>query len=55
MAAAEVLYQEAGGDIENNPADPYVTALCYFNALRELGSARRIVEDEVNQPSQGLR
>jgi hypothetical protein len=24
-----------------------LTALCYFNALRELGGARRIVEDEV--------
>ena len=31
-----------GGD-----ADAYLTALCYFNALRELGGARRIVEDEV--------
>ncbi|MFD1035450.1 DISARM system helicase DrmA [Sphingomonas hankookensis] len=28
-------------------ADAYRTALCYFNALRELGGARRIVEDEV--------
>lgn len=28
-------------------ADAYETALCYFNALRELGGARRIVEDEV--------
>lgn len=28
-------------------ADPYMSALCYFNALRELGGARRIVEDEV--------
>jgi hypothetical protein len=27
--------------------DPYLSALCYFNALRELGGARRIVEDEV--------
>jgi hypothetical protein len=25
----------------------YLTALCYFNALRELSGARRIVEDEV--------
>jgi hypothetical protein len=32
---------------ENGEADPYLTALCYFNALRELGGARRIVEDEV--------
>lgn len=31
----------------NDPADPYLTALCYFNALRELGGARRIVDDEV--------
>lgn len=28
-------------------ADAYETAVCYFNALRELGGARRIVEDEV--------
>src|SRR5258706_1731633 len=32
---------------EENPADPYMTLLGYFNALRELGGARRIVEDEV--------
>jgi hypothetical protein len=32
---------------EGNAADPYLSALCYFNALRELGGARRIVEDEV--------
>jgi len=30
-----------------NPADPYLSILGYFNALRELGGARRIVEDEV--------
>ncbi len=35
----------AGG--ADDPADPYLTALCYFNALRELGGARRIVDDEV--------
>lgn len=40
-AAADMI---EGG---TNPADPYMTALCYFNALRELGGARRIVEDEV--------
>ncbi len=34
---------------EPNPADPYMTAVCYFNALRELGGARRIVEDEVTE------
>jgi hypothetical protein len=32
---------------QGDVADPYLTALCYFNALRELGGARRIVEDEV--------
>jgi hypothetical protein len=32
---------------EGGEADAYRTALCYFNALRELGGARRIVEDEV--------
>ena len=36
------MSEEGGGD-----ADAYMTALCYFNALRELGGARRIVEDEV--------
>ena len=43
LAAAEAARQEAG----DRAADPYLTALCYFNALRELGSARRIVEGEV--------
>ncbi|BBE73286.1 DISARM system helicase DrmA [Oharaeibacter diazotrophicus] len=32
---------------DGNEADAYMTALGYFNALRELGGARRIVEDEV--------
>jgi hypothetical protein len=48
MAAANAVYASSGGaEAEVNPADPYMTALCYFNALRELGGARRIVEDEV--------
>jgi hypothetical protein len=33
----------------SDPADPYLTVLAYFNALRELGGARRIVEDEVRE------
>jgi hypothetical protein len=41
LAAAEKQAQDGG------EADAYLTALCYFNALRELGGARRIVEDEV--------
>ena len=48
MAAAHGVYAANGGaEAGANPADPYMTALCYFNALRELGGARRIVEDEV--------
>ena len=48
MAAARPQFMAAGGYSDpDNPADPYMTALCYFNALRELGGARRIVEDEV--------
>jgi hypothetical protein len=51
-AAAQRLWDEEGGvsaygPDKVNPADPYMTAIAYFNALRELGSARRIVEDEV--------
>lgn len=37
----------ARGQLGDAAADPYLTALCYFNALRELGSARRIVEGEI--------
>ncbi|HEV2270823.1 MAG TPA: DISARM system helicase DrmA [Steroidobacteraceae bacterium] len=49
MAAAEAAFEAGatGSERGKNPADPYMTALCYFNALRELGGARRIVEDEV--------
>ncbi|KAB7786367.1 DISARM system helicase DrmA [Methylorubrum populi] len=43
LAGAQAL--SAGTDPD--PADPYLTALCYFNALRELGGARRIVDDDV--------
>jgi hypothetical protein len=42
LQAAAQKEADDGGE-----ADPYLTALCYFNALRELGGARRIVEDEV--------
>ena len=48
MAAAQAAWEVAGGSgAIPNPADPYMTAVAYFNALRELGSARRIVEDEI--------
>jgi hypothetical protein len=48
MGAAERAYRDNGGHKnETNPADPYMTVLGYFNALRELGGARRILEEEV--------
>jgi hypothetical protein len=48
LSAAQKAYHEAGGPkVENNPADPYMTLLGYFNSLRELGGARRLIEDEI--------
>jgi ATP-dependent helicase YprA (DUF1998 family) len=51
-AAVQRMWDDEGdvaayGTDEVNAADPYMTVISYFNALRELGSARRIVEDEV--------
>lgn len=48
LGAGEKAYLtcEAQGLIPN-PADPYMTLVGYFNSLRELGGARRIIEDEV--------
>ena len=49
MSAAENLYREAGGhERDDNPVDPYMTVVGYFNSLRELGGARRILEEEVS-------
>jgi len=45
LAGAQAMSSGAA----NDPADAYLTAMCYFNALRELGGARRIVEDEVRR------
>ena len=42
LSASAALVRDNGEAV-----DPYMSALCYFNALRELGGARRIVEDEV--------
>ena len=47
MAAAQAAWDAAAEGGNLNPADPYMTVVAYFNALRELGSARRIVEDEI--------
>jgi len=49
LAAAQKAYSKLGGKKNaDNPADPYMTVLGYFNSLRELGGARRVVEDEVS-------
>lgn len=54
LAAAQKLYQELGGKkTAANPGDPYMTLLGYFNSLRELGGARRLVEDEVGNRLMG--
>ena len=48
LSASRKAWEEAGGARnKNNPADPYMTLMGYFNSLRELGGSRRIVEDEV--------
>ncbi|NJN23664.1 MAG: helicase [Acaryochloridaceae cyanobacterium RL_2_7] len=48
LGAGKKAWDEAGGKRnKNNPADPYMTLMGYFNSLRELGGSRRIVEDEV--------
>jgi Helicase conserved C-terminal domain len=54
LSAGKKHYDDAGGAANaRNPADPYMTLLGYFNALRELGGSRRIVEDEVRGRLQG--
>lgn len=54
MGSAERIYREAGGaKNKKNPADPYMTVLGYFNSLRELGGARRILEEQVQNTIKG--
>jgi hypothetical protein len=48
MGAAERCYRDNGGHWNpDNPVDGYMTVVGYFNSLRELGGARRIIEEEV--------
>jgi hypothetical protein len=47
LSGAQALSE--GAPNGEDPADPYLTILAYFNALRELGGARRIVEDEIRE------
>ena len=54
MGAAERCYRDAGGhNNADNPADAYMTVIGYFNSLRELGGARRILEEEVRNTVSG--
>lgn len=54
LGAAQKCYVAAGGKkSKDNPADPYMTLLGYFNSLRELGGSRRIIEDEVGSRLEG--
>ncbi len=48
LSRAKKLYDEAGGkkNVEN-PLDPYMTLVYYFNSLRELGASRNMIEDQV--------
>lgn len=43
LAAAQTLFDRYGG-----AADPWMTCVGYFNSLRELGGAKRLVDDEVS-------
>jgi hypothetical protein len=47
LAAVQKAYLKHGKKAPDISADPYMTLLGYFNSLRELGGARRLIEDEV--------
>lgn len=54
LAATQKWYEKLGGKKNPaNPADSYMTLLGYFNSLRELGGARRVIEDEVGNRVKG--
>lgn len=54
MGAAQKLWWDSGGSKNGgNPADPYMSMLGYFNSLKELGGARRVLEEEVRNTLAG--
>lgn len=53
LSAAQKEYSASKKKTPDNPADPYMTLLGYFNSLRELGGARRLVEDEIGNRLMG--
>ncbi len=52
LAAAQRHFDPRGA--KEQPADPYLTLVGYFNSLRELGGMRRLVEDEVTSRVRGV-
>jgi hypothetical protein len=52
LAAAQRHFDATGKP--EQPADPYMTLIGYFNSLRELGGMRRLVEDEVTNRVKGV-
>ena len=46
-AGQKWYFQLRQAGAQPNPVDPYMTLVGYFNSLRELGGARRVIEDEV--------
>ncbi len=48
VALLTAALQRSTGENED-PADPYLTLVGYFNSLRELGGMRRLVDDEVRK------
>ena len=55
LAASQKWYSTARQEKDpKNPADPYMTLFGYYNSLRELGGARRLIEDEVRNRLAGL-
>lgn len=48
LSASQRQWEAAGPPGIDNPADTYMSLVAYFNALRELGGAQRILQEEVN-------
>ncbi len=49
LGAAQYRWERAGPPGADNPADTYMTLVAYFNALKELGGAQRLVLEDVNR------
>jgi len=52
LASAEQIYRK-NPEAADNPSDPYMTLMGYYNSLRELGGCRRVIEDEVRNRLKG--